>query len=85
MHDMTDEQLIAEHDRAVRIVAEAVFGLSNRFPTLPPVSIFEGALKGAVTLMLSKQGNTLAEIADLLEECTDALRRDNEITENHSH
>lgn len=76
MHDVTDDQLIAEHDKAVRIVAEAVFGLSDRFPHLPPISIFEGAMKGAITIMLTRQGDSLGDIADLLEDVAAALRRD---------
>jgi len=72
--ETTDEQILQAHDKATKVVAEAVFELANKFPALPPISIFEGALKGAVAVMVGKQGDSLSDIADLLEDVADILR-----------
>lgn len=72
----TDDQLLAEHDRNVQTVAEAVFGLVAKFAPqgMTPVAVFEGALKGAALAMALHQGDTPADIADLLDEAADAMR-----------
>jgi hypothetical protein len=72
-----DEMLVAEHDRNVRIVAESVFGLVDRFAPqgMTPIAVFEGALKGAVIALMTRQGDDAAEIADLLDGAADAVRR----------
>jgi hypothetical protein len=74
---MTDDEMIAEHDRNVKMVAEAVFGLVDRFAPrgMTPVAVFEGALKGAVVAMMVRQGDDADEIAELLEGAADAVRR----------
>lgn len=61
------------HDRAVRIVAEAVVGLATRFAHIPADSIAEGAIKAAAILMMA-QGDSLGDVADLFEDFADILR-----------
>lgn len=78
MHgDISDDQLVEAHDRQVKVVAEAVFGLVDRFAPagITPITVFEGALKGAVLVMLARQGDAPDDIADLLEDAAEAVRR----------
>lgn len=72
----SDDELMARHDRNVEVITDAVSSLLPKFAAngLTPVCLFEGAIKGA-TLALMATGSTPAEVADLLEEAVDELRR----------
>ncbi|NOT39304.1 MAG: hypothetical protein HOP13_02310 [Alphaproteobacteria bacterium] len=82
-HNETDDELMARHDRNVSVVTEAVAGLLPRFASkgMTPVCVFEGAIKGG-TLALMATGSTPAEVADLLEEAVDELRRIHGVTKS---
>lgn len=69
-----DQRVLDQHDEQVRIVTESVFGLVDKFQ-IPPATLFEGALKAAVLAMATRQGDSPQEIADLLVEAADVIRR----------
>lgn len=75
--DQTDDHVLAEHDRNVRIVAGAVYGLLGQFGPrgLAPLSILEGAVRGAAQAMLQGNHSTPEEVAEYLEGCAAGMRR----------
>lgn len=77
MTDLTDDEIVAAHDRHVVIVRDAVVSLVQRFgPSgLGPLAVLEGAVKGAVIALIAARMATIGEAADLLEEMADQCRR----------
>lgn len=67
---MSPDEMIEEHDRNVRLVAEAVFGLVAKFQPqgMTPVAVFEGAIRGGALAMALGNGETPQNIAESLEE-----------------
>ncbi|QBK30776.1 hypothetical protein [Roseitalea porphyridii] len=83
-----DEKLLAQHDRNVKIVAESVFGLVEKFAAsqgMTPIAVFEGAVKGGAAAMQAYQGDSLDDIANVLEQMTDAMRREARKAEGGGH
>lgn len=76
MTGATDQQLLDTHDRHVRTVAEAVFGMVERFAGqgLTPVAVFEGAIRGGVLAMVVRGGDAPADVAACLDEISDRVR-----------
>ena len=76
MDDETEDQMMARHDRNVQIVADSVAGLFDKFAPrgLTPVAVFEGCIKGAAYTMITRNGDSPADVAELLEEAAAALR-----------
>ena len=64
------------HARAVRIVAEAVFGLVGRFAEqgVTPEAVLEGSVRGSAIALTAYRGVTPQEVADLLGDLGDAFR-----------
>ncbi len=60
-------------DRASRAIAKALIGLHER-GEFPPELVFEGAIRGAAALLLSK-GVTPEEVSKLIEDAADEIRR----------
>jgi hypothetical protein len=73
---MTDDQILEEHDRNVQTVAEAVFGLVDRFAPrgMTPLGVFEGAVRGAALAMALRQGDSPQAIADMLDTYAEGFR-----------
>lgn len=73
-----NENEMEQHEAHVRIIMEAVSGLVPQFTArgLTPVAAFEGAVKGASVAMMALNDCSPAEVADLLEEMADHLRRE---------
>lgn len=64
---------IEMRDRASRAIAKALIGLHER-GEFPPELVFEGAIRGASALLMSK-GASSEEVAKLIEDAADEVRR----------
>lgn len=74
---MSDSKILAQHDLATRIIAESVAGLVDKFADkgVTPMAVLEGSLKASVIVLAMRNGMKPIEIADLIEELADSVRR----------
>lgn len=70
------EALIAQHQKAVQVVAESLAGLVDRFHGhgVSPLALMEGSLKASVIALAVRNGMPTSEIADLIEEAATCVR-----------